>query len=256
MPDTYTATYNFTKPEVNASRDTWGTKWNANIDQIDTLLKSLSDNKIQYNPTDKTSSADVNFIGVRPKVNGKRIVTTDFIPVGTIVMWWGQVANIPPGWALCNGQNGTPNMIDRFPVCAGSGYPVGSLGGATSHAHGIHGTALSIAQMPWHNHQYAQTPHNHYVNDPGHTHDYRRARTTGYSTSISSGSISQIQLDDGVNTASNRTGIWLNDSYANIQFAAEGGGQAHSHGMDAADHRPPWFGVLFIMKLAATATVD
>lgn len=57
------------------------------------------------------------------------------VPVGGIIMWSGTIANIPSGWALCNGSNGTPNLQDRFVVGAkadgeGSAYP-GLQGGAT-----------------------------------------------------------------------------------------------------------------------------
>jgi len=43
MADATTTTYSFTKPEVNASADIWGTKLNANWDSVDDLLMSAGD---------------------------------------------------------------------------------------------------------------------------------------------------------------------------------------------------------------------
>ena len=36
------------------------------------------------------------------------------LPSGVIVMWSGTTSNIPTGWALCNGANGTPDLRNRF----------------------------------------------------------------------------------------------------------------------------------------------
>lgn len=36
----------------------------------------------------------------------------DSIPAGLIAMWSGSI--VPEGWALCDGQNGTPDLADKF----------------------------------------------------------------------------------------------------------------------------------------------
>lgn len=63
--------------------------------------------------------------------------TAASLPRGLIVMWSGQANNIPGGWALCNGQNGTPDLRDRFIAGAGSSYQPGSSGEPDTHVHDV-----------------------------------------------------------------------------------------------------------------------
>lgn len=72
---------------------------------------------------------------------------------GMILMWSGQIDQIPRGWAICNGQNGTPNLTDKFIVGAGNSYQVEATGGAAT-------VTLTIEQMPAHSHKYS-TSFNH-----------------------------------------------------------------------------------------------
>ena len=58
------------------------------------------------------------------------------VPAGVIVMWAGLLASIPVGWLLCDGQNGTPDLRDRF--IKGASSEPGSLGGAPTHTHAAH----------------------------------------------------------------------------------------------------------------------
>ena len=67
----------------------------------------------------------------------------DAMPVGSIIMFNGKAEEIPSGWAICNGENGTPNLIDRFIL--GSTY-AGSTGGASQ-------VKLSVSQLPPHRHK-------------------------------------------------------------------------------------------------------
>ena len=64
---------------------------------------------------------------------------------GVIVMWSGAIAEVPPGWGLCDGTQGTPDLRDRFVVgarvdvigvakCSLTGSPTQS-GGSVTHTH-------------------------------------------------------------------------------------------------------------------------
>ena len=48
-------------------------------------------------------------------------------------MWSGALNQIPTGWSLCNGNNGTPNLSDRFIVGVGNAYSLAATGGEASH---------------------------------------------------------------------------------------------------------------------------
>lgn len=58
-------------------------------------------------------------------------------------MWSGAIGAIPAGYALCDGTLGTPNLKDKFIVCAGGAYAVGAAGGNINHSHGFTGTGHS-----------------------------------------------------------------------------------------------------------------
>jgi len=139
------------------------------------------------------------------------------IPSGTIVIWSGSISSIPDGWVLCDGNNGTPDLTGRFVVHAdadsGGTYNVGDTGGENSHA-------LSIAEMPSHNHGSAGT-HSHTVNVPkphGGATEYglQSIRDGAYSTFTTSSA--------GAHT-----------------HASVGSGSAH-------ENRPPYYALAYIMK--------
>ena len=64
---------------------------------------------------------------------------------GMIILWSGAANNIPSGFVLCDGNNSTPNLTDRFVVGAGAAYGVGASGGSSS-------VTISQSQLPSHNH--------------------------------------------------------------------------------------------------------
>jgi len=139
------------------------------------------------------------------------------IPTGGIILWSGSVGAIPSGWALCNGQNGTPDLRSRFVVGAGSAYNVNATGG----------TANAVV-----------VSHTHSVTDPGHAHQMSRV-LTDLNVDARFDAVSLRATSDDAeytnrNTESATTGITINST-----------GQS---GIDA--NLPPYYALAYIMKTA------
>lgn len=49
-------------------------------------------------------------------------------PIGTITVWSGSVDSIPDGWALCDGQDGRPDLRGKVVLGAGGVYNPGAAG--------------------------------------------------------------------------------------------------------------------------------
>jgi hypothetical protein len=76
--------------------------------------------------------------GVAADARAKLGVAGAGVPAGCILMWSGSIVTIPAGWVLCDGNNGTPDLRNRFVVAAGGDYAVGATGNGSvpSHTHG------------------------------------------------------------------------------------------------------------------------
>ena len=77
--------------------------------------------------------------------------TLAVLPTGLILMWSGAAGAIPSGWVICDGNNSTPNLTDKFIKSAAAAGATG--GSATTGAH-----TLSIAEMPAHTHSKNYAP--------------------------------------------------------------------------------------------------
>jgi microcystin-dependent protein len=99
---------------------------------------------------------------------------------GMILMWSGSINEIPPGWALCDGDNNTPDLRDSFIVGAGNSYDVNDVGGEALHT-------LTIAEMPSHSHTSALISGGPHAAD-GHDYDDKKVqKSPGSSGSAGSG---------------------------------------------------------------------
>lgn len=71
-----------------------------------------------------------------------------------IVIWSGNVNNIPEGWVLCNGSNNTPDLRNRFIIGAGNTYNVNSTGGSAHTIVPTHTHTASGATQGAHTHTF------------------------------------------------------------------------------------------------------
>lgn len=54
---------------------------------------------------------------------------------GQIAMWSGTLGNIPAGWQLCDGTNGTPDLENTFVIGSQGSLAIGDTGGNAVHLH-------------------------------------------------------------------------------------------------------------------------
>lgn len=197
-------------------------------------------------------------------------LNTSLVPTGSILLWSGSTASVPTGWALCNGQTvarsdgtgniTTPDLTNKFVVCSGTTYSVGSTGGAASVTPTItltnQAVTLTEAQVPAHAHTVTITDpgHNHTITDPGHAHSYDRSN----GGTVVNGSVAAVGAEQGKTntvTGTNYTGISINTRVTGITASNSsfGGSGSHIHNNTATSSAvatlPPYYSLAYIMKL-------
>ena len=181
--------------------------------------------------------------------------------VGEIKNYYGDIANIPTGWYLCNGTNGTPNLTGRFLIGAdnGSGLPTytgtsqggaigagGLTGPAGSHSHTVGNMTdhtLTAANLPQHNHTLFGGTETSSSGDPpkpsaSDTVAYKNEASgvgTAYAVGAGSGTPSSGASGMGTGAASGVAHTGSVDSVA-----------AHQHTI-GEESIPPWNAMYFIM---------
>lgn len=153
----------------------------------------------------------------------------NFIPAGVITAWSGMIVDIPLGWVLCDGDNGTPDLRDKFIVGAREDNNdesqtnvtgiLSKFGGNVSHNHSgfTESHTLTINEIPSHDH----------AENPDVSIDLINSK--GLYGSNPGGHASMF-------SPLPRTG-------------KTGGSQGHRHGISSDVHVPPFYALAFIMKI-------
>lgn len=182
--------------------------------------------------TENLNAKNVNVTG-KVKENGN-----DLLPSGAIIIWYGDAANVPNGWAICDGKKyktsdnkviETPDLRDRFIVGAGNNYKKDDKGGTPK-------VDIKEENLP---------PHTHKIESAGeHSHNFHR-----YDPEKSpSSNTHRVYLDFNGNAT---TGF---QSYGNNGTSASG---IHTHEIKKETNKvvekieilPPYYALYYIMKL-------
>ena len=194
------------------------------------------------------------------------------LPAGLIVMWGGLIANIPSGWALCNGQNGTPDLRDRF--IKGASSEPGGTGGAATHGHAGHtdhaalthsGAAVTdhavtqptAAGEAAHTHTYTQTVNHVHVQTvnsattgglSGYAPDTssNTPAVSGYSTQNPTGGVASGTTAAGASHTHTLSGAAV--SAHTVTQPSQHAAQGHS-AHDSVNSEPAYYALAFIQKL-------
>lgn len=180
------------------------------------------------------------------------------MPAGGIIMWSGASDAIPSGWALCDGQNGTPDLRGRFILGAGGTYQAGNSGGAETHQ-------LTTNELPSHTHTFSNGQavsagsHSHSdsfsVSSSG-SHSHGFSYTGASDKKISVGNTYQESL---AKTSSRSGTTDSSGSHSHFLTGSISSGGAHTHTVTATigntgngqamSIMPPYYALCFIMKL-------
>jgi hypothetical protein len=162
--------------------------------------------------------------------------TLSFFPRGTILpisttVWDEASSEFRTIWKICDGSNGTPNLVGKF-IRGGAYANYGETGGTDT------------AQVPYHNHGVTDAGHGHSVADPGHAH-----HTSQYDTNSSEPSGAAKMLGGSWRNIAGYYPIYTNSVGTGISIYGNTTGISVNYAGTTADNRPVFYTLIFIMKV-------
>lgn len=163
------------------------------------------------------------------------------VPAGSIIMYGGSITYFDnngtgvvgtayQGWQLCNGNNGAPDLRNKFITGAGDQYALGNTGGAAT-------VTLQTTEMPAHSH-YGNTG----TSAPGLNYSGVYYNSKGKSSGIMVNWNSTDPNGNNPNLLTTKGLAEITVDAHSHSIPYDGGGQAH-------ENRPPYYALYYIMKL-------
>lgn len=163
-------------------------------------------------PTAPTATAGTN----TTQIASCAFVLANAIPSGLITMWSGTIASIPSGWYLCDGNNSTPDLRDKFIIGAKQDETAIAKTNITGSLTQTGGSKDAVA-----------VSHTHTITDPGHVHTQSASRADNMN--VGPGGFDRMT---SASTASATTGITIDTA-----------------GVSGTNQNlPPYYALAFIMK--------
>lgn len=149
-PYTFTVGAVIVASQHNSNFDTIYSDYNGSITTANiSASAAIADTQLaQITTAGKLSGAAFTSLSSVPSGAGQ-IPYANVFATGMIMLWSGTIASIPSGWALCNGSNGTPDLRNRFIVCADAdsgGIAKSTITGSATQSGGS--TSISQANLP------------------------------------------------------------------------------------------------------------
>lgn len=154
----------------------------------------------------------------------------NLFPSGSIIMFNGQSSTIPQGWAICDGKNGTPNLIGKFIKASDSS---GKTGGNSR-------IELSVDNLPKHSHSIPELQGTA-ISAGEHTHTTSALQAT---TKVAQGD--EISVMSAVTTVEGTTSS--NGSHTH-GVTIESSSTGYTGTGTPLEWEPPYYSLIYIMKL-------
>ena len=167
-------------------------------------------------------------------------INNALVPIKGIIMYSGLQADIPANWAICDGNNGTPNLVNKFVVAAAS-FDVGTeewrtaVDGTSKESGGAATKTLGTNELPSHTHEKGTLA----VTGGDHNHTYDRSNVVTVASGGSANTRNQGVTETNTGDSGDLT----------LTVSGSTGNQSGTTG-EAFDILPPYYAIAYIMRVS------